>query len=140
MTTKSLSRKHVIIPISNNKMKFMADSSVYITNINKVLKNIKLKVMTNFIHSDQAGITIIINKVALLFNFQTIEKYIKKVNYIEANKVKVSCLLQSKSYLKIMDISYLVENTNIPIIVDVVKIASRPCIIKVFSKFNMAMI
>jgi len=140
MTTKSLSRKHVIIPISNNKMKFMADSSVYITNINKVLKNIKLKVMTNFIHSDQASITIIINKVALLLNFQTIEKYIKKVNYIEANKVEVSCLLQSKSYLKIMDISYLVENTNIPIIVDVVKIASRPCIIKVFSKFNMAMI
>jgi len=53
MTTKGLSKKHVIVPMSNNnKMKFIEDSSVHVTNINRALKNIKLEVMTNFIHSD----------------------------------------------------------------------------------------
>jgi len=50
MMTKGLSRKQVIILISNdNKIKFMVDSSVHIVNINRVLKNIKLEVKANFI-------------------------------------------------------------------------------------------
>ena len=53
MTTKGPFRKQVIILISSdNKMKFMEDSSNYVTNLNKALKNIKLEVMVDFIQPD----------------------------------------------------------------------------------------
>ena len=50
MTTKGLSRKHVIISISSeNIMKFMKNSSFHVTNINRSLRNIKSEVLVNFI-------------------------------------------------------------------------------------------
>jgi len=53
MTMKKPLRKQIIVPMSNdNKLKFMEESSVYITNINRALKNIKSKVMANFVCSD----------------------------------------------------------------------------------------
>ena len=59
ITTKDFFRKQVIIPMSNeNKTKFMKSSSVYINNLNRALKNIKLKVMANFVDMDQTGITL----------------------------------------------------------------------------------
>jgi len=67
--TKSPSRKQVIIFMSNeNKTKFMKSSSAHITNLNRVLKNIKLEVMADFVCMDQAGITIVTNKVASSLN------------------------------------------------------------------------
>ena len=154
MTTKRLSRKQIIILMSNNnKLKFIEKNNAYITNINKVLKNIKSKVMANFIHSDQAGITIVTNKVTSLLDFQTVEKYVKNTNHIEVNEVKVPCLPQLKLYLKIISISYLVENTNTSISADIVEeiiksnhifnnivIASKSYIIKVSSKSNIVII
>ena len=89
MMTKSSSIKQVIIPISNeNKVKFIKSSSTYITNFNKVLKNIKSEVMADFICMDQVVITIINNKVILSLDLQTIEKYVKNTNYINSDKVK----------------------------------------------------
>lgn len=53
MITKGLSRKYVIVPISNdNKTKFMKNSSTHVTNINRVLKDIKSEVIADFIHPD----------------------------------------------------------------------------------------
>ena len=90
MTTKGLSKKQIIVSISNeNKVKFMEESSVHITNLNRALKNIKSEVMVDFVHSDQAGITIVTNKVASSLDLQMIEKYIKNVNSIDINKVNV---------------------------------------------------
>ena len=84
---------------------------------------------------------------------QTIENYIKDANYIKAEGVEVPHLPQSKSYLKIIGILYLVENTNTPItsvvVGDIIKknhifnnitLASKPYIIKVFPKSDMAII
>jgi len=69
ITTKGLSRKHVIVCMRNeNKVKFIEDSSTHITNINRALKDIKLEVMANFVCSDQAGITIAMNKVTSSLN------------------------------------------------------------------------
>jgi len=49
MTMKGLSRKQIIIPMNiNNKMQFIKESSVHITNINKALKNIKSEVIADF--------------------------------------------------------------------------------------------
>ena len=120
--TKDYFRKQAIIPMSNeNKTKFMESSSIYITNFNRALKDIKLEVMAKFVYMDQAGITIVTNKVALPLNLQMIEKYIKNANYIDLDKVNTTCLLQSKSYLKIISIPYLLENTKTPILADVVE-------------------
>ena len=154
MTTKGLSRKQVIVPINNdNKTKFMKDSCNHVTNLNSALKNTKSEIMVNFIWSDQSGITIITNKVASSLELQTIENYIKDANYIKAEGVEVPHLPQSKSYLKIIGILYLVENTNTPItsvvVGDIIKknhifnnitLASKPYIIKVFPKSDMAII
>ena len=50
MTTKGLSRKQIIILISDKKKsKFIASSSIYITNLNRALKNIKSDIITNFV-------------------------------------------------------------------------------------------
>ena len=154
MIIKESSRKQVIIPMSNkNKNKFMESSSVHIMNLNRALKGIKSEVMADFVCSDQVGIIIITNKVVSSLNLQTIEKYIKNSNHIDVEKVKIPCLSQSKLYLKITGIFYMIENTNTPISVDVVKtiiknnhifnnivIASRPCIIKVSLKFDITII
>jgi len=49
MIKKESLRKQVIIPMSNdNKTKFIEISSTHITNINRVLKNIKSEVIADF--------------------------------------------------------------------------------------------
>jgi len=144
MTMKGPSSKQVIVPMNNNnKMSFMEDSSNHVTNLNRALKNIKSDIMVDFIHQEQSGVTIIINKVISSLNLQTIKKYVKSTNHIEANEVEVPQLPQSKSYLKIIGILYLGENTNTLITSDVVEeiinknhifnnimLASKPRIIK----------
>ena len=122
MTTKGPSRKQVIVPMSNdNKISFMKDSSTHVTNLNRNLKNIKSEIIVDFICQETSGVTIVTNKVTSALNLQTIENYVKNANYIESTVVEVSYLPQSKSYLKITDISYLGEFTNVPIISDVVQ-------------------
>jgi len=61
------------------------------------------------------------NKVALPSNLSTIEKYIKNINVIESDNIMVPRLSQSKSYLKILDILYLIKNTNISITSNIVE-------------------
>ena len=78
MTTKKPSYKQVIIPIStDNTNKFVKDSSVYIANINRTLKNIKSDVMANFIHVKNKSVVISTNKVASFLDLQSIKKYFK---------------------------------------------------------------
>ena len=49
MTTKGPSRKQVIVLMNKeNKKNFMKESSAHVTNMNRVLKNIKLEVMVDF--------------------------------------------------------------------------------------------
>jgi len=152
--TKRPSRKQVIIPISNkNKIRFMESSSKHIANLNRTLKNIKLNIIADFVYMDQAGITIITNKVATPLNLQIIKRYIKNTNQIDSNNVKTPQLPQSKSYLKIIDIPYLLKNTNTPMMTDVVEtiirnnhifnniiVASRLRNIKVFLKSDIVII
>ena len=64
MTTKRSSQKQVIIPINTtNANNFMNNSSIYVININRVLKNIKLEVMADFIYMEKSGLVIITNRV-----------------------------------------------------------------------------
>ena len=102
---------------------------------------------------EQAGIIIVTNKIASSLDLQTVENYIKNTNQIEADNVKSPHLLQSKSYLKIIEIPYLIENTNTPLSLDVVEsiiksnhifnniaIVSRPRVIKVLPRLDMGII
>jgi len=66
ITTKSPSRKQVIIPIDNDNIEnFMKNSTIHITNLNRNLRNAKSEVLVDFICSDLLGVTVIINKVSL---------------------------------------------------------------------------
>ena len=109
--------------------------------------------MADFVCINQAGIIIVTNKVASPLNLQTIEKYVKNTNFIDSDKVNVPCLPQSKLYLKIIGISYLLENTNTPILADIVEsiiknnyifnhiiVVSKPYVIKVSPKSDIAII
>ena len=82
-----------------------------------------------------------------------IERYVKNTKHVITEEVEVSYLPQSKSYLKIIDILYIKENTNILITADAVEeilkknhifnniiLISRPHIIKISSKSNIAII
>jgi len=138
---------------NDNKSKFMEDSSDHIANINRSLQSIKLDVRVDFICLENLRVMIVMNKVTFSLNLQIIERYIKNTKHVIAKGVEVSCLSQSKSYLKIIDISYIKENTNILINADTVKeilkrnhifnniiLALRPYVIKISPKSNMAII
>jgi len=94
-----------------------------------------------------------LNSIASASNLQVIENYVKNVNDIISENIQAPRLPQSKSYLKIIGIPYLIENTNIPINSEFVKtiiklshifndllLASRPRIIKVSPKSDMAIV
>ena len=90
MITKELSRKQIIIPMdSDNITKFMKNSSLYIANINQLLRNLKLEVLVNFICSDLIGVTVVINKVAVQLDLYIIENYIKNVDDIDSLDMEV---------------------------------------------------
>ena len=113
MTMKGPSRKHVIIPMSNdNNMKFMKNSSMHVANINRVLRNVKSKVLVDFIQSDSLDITAVTNKVSLQSDLQIIKQYIKNSDNINTLQVEVPYLSQLKSYLKIIDIPYFPHGNN----------------------------
>ena len=119
MTTKGPSYKQIIVSMGKDDAnKFMAFASNHITNINRALKNIKSDVLADYVQQESTGITIVTNNIALPSDLQTIENIVKNVN---SEDIKSPRLLQSKSYLKIIDISFFIKNTNVSIMSDYVK-------------------
>ena len=154
MTMKDLFYKQIIILI-NNKMvnKFLKDSSIYIININCALKSIKSKVIADFICVEDKSIIISTNNITNSSDLQEVEKYIKNSSYIYMNQISFLRLLQLKFYLKIIDISYLMNQLSIQISFDDIEkilknnhifnniiLVSKPRIIKVLPKLDMSII
>ena len=100
----------------------MTLSSIHISNLNSILKNIKSEIMADFTQTNQHSIVITMNKVVSLLDLQTIEKYVKNLEHNDSEDIKLPCLSQLKSYLKIIGIPYLMENTNTSINSSFVKI------------------
>jgi len=136
-----------------NRNCFIKNSSVHISNINKALRNIKSEIITDFVCLNSRSIIITTNKVSSTLNLQTIKRYIKNVNNIKSNQVETPRLPQSKSYIKIISIPYLMEDTNTSISADVVEkiikenhifnnivLALRLKVIKIFFKSNMSIV
>jgi len=93
------------------------------------------------------------NKVTSVLDLNTIEKYIKNIDIINSDKVIAPRLLQSKSYLKILSIFYLIKDTNVSITANIIEnviqstyifnniiLVLKPGVIKVSSKSNLAVI
>jgi len=110
MTMRGPSCKQIIV-LMNNEManKFLKDTSMHIININHAFKNIKLKVMADFICIEDKGIIILTNNTS---DLQEVEKYVKNVSYTEVDQISSPRLPQSKSYLKIVGTPYLMDQSN----------------------------
>ena len=128
-------------------------SNKYVRNINRALKDIKSNIMADFIQVDNRGLIITTNKVTFTSNLNIVEKYIKNIDVVNLNNVMLPRLPQSKSYIKILCISYLIKDTNVPITTNIVEkvlqfthifndivLASKLYIIKESSKSDMAVI
>ena len=72
---------------SNNIKRVMIKANVHISNINRLLKEVKFKISVNFIHSDNKRILIITNKVAVASNLNIIEKYVKDLNKADSSNI-----------------------------------------------------
>ena len=155
ITTKGLSRKHIIIPMSSkNISSFMKNSSLNIANINRELRNAKSGVLVDYVQSNNTGIIIITDKVAQQSDLSIIDCYVKNSNNINALQVEDSRLSKSKSYLKIIDILFYshsnsqekLTSSDVETILkqnhifDNISLSSKPRIIKVSSKSDMAII
>jgi len=85
MTTNSPSRKQVIIPMSGENINsFMKSSSLHVANLNKLLHNAKLEVLTDYIQANPIGVTIITNKVSQQLDMAIINNYVKSLNDINS--------------------------------------------------------
>jgi len=155
MTTKGLSRKQVIIPMSKDNIDaFMKNSSLHVANINRQLCNTKLEVLINYIQAEPLGITIITSKVSQQSDLLIIDQYIKNSNDVNALQVKELRFPKSKSYLKIIGIPFYphansqehLTSSNIESILkqnqifDNISLASKPRVIKVLPKSDMSIV
>ena len=90
---------------------------------------------------------------SLFLILNIIEKYMKELNNDNIINAISPRVLQSKSYLKILNISYFVKNTHLSIILDIIKsvikstyilndivLTSYLQVIKVLSKSNIVII
>ena len=109
--------------------------------------------MADFVCNSYQDLIITMNKVALQSDLNTIKDYIKNIDVIKSKDIMTPCLPQFKFYLKIINIIYIKEGTNSPIISNNVKIiiqsiyifndinlASKPYIIKASPKSDMVVI
>ena len=154
MITKGSSKRQILVSMSlDNINKIMVLSNKYIVNINKALKKIRSEVMADFIQADNKGFSITTNKVISNIDLNIIEKYIKNIDVINSEDIMTSRLPQSKSYLKILDILYLIKDTNVSITSKVIEkvlqfmhifnnvtLVSKPKIIKALSKLDIVVV
>jgi len=113
MTKGPLHKQIIILMGSNNAKRVIAQFNIHVSNINKSFKGIKSEITINFIRSDNKDIIVITNKVIATSDLNIVEEYCKNLNNVDLSNVMSPRLPQSKSHLKILDIIYLVENTNL---------------------------
>ena len=133
---------------------FMKNSSLHVTNINRELCNAKTEVLVDYIHSDSTGIIITTNKVGQQSDLSIIDNYIKNSNDVNALQVENSRLPMSKSYLKIIGIPFFPHSNSMEKltsfdvetilkqnhIFDNISLVSKPRVIKVSPKSDMAIV
>jgi len=76
-------------------------------DINNLLRNIKLTLRVEFIHSCLGGISINTNNIPNPSDLTVMEHYLKLIEGAKNNEILAPCLPQSKLYLKITGILYI---------------------------------
>ena len=110
IATKGLFRKQIIILMSTNNLEaIIVQANVHIANINRLLKNIKSNVSTNYVYFNNKETIITTNKVAAFSNLNIVEKYIKELDNVDLNDIISLYLSQSKLHLKILEMSYFLK-------------------------------
>ena len=154
MTIKGPSYKQIIVLMSNsNTNKFMTTSSKHVANLNWSLRSIKSNFTIDFIHINHCGLIVTSNKVISQLDISMISKYVKNCDNVDSSNIQEVQLLQSKLYLKILGISYIMKGINVSInsevietiiksthIFDNINIVSKLCVIKVFLKYGIVII
>ena len=74
--------------------------------------NAKSETLIDYIHAKPLGITVVTNKVAQSSDLMLIDQYIKNSNDVNTLQVEEPRLPKSKSYLKIIGISYYPHNNS----------------------------
>ena len=152
ITTKSSLRKQVTILITVSNAETIVNlANQYIANINRYLKKIKSDISADFIHKINDGIIITTNKAVVVLDLNVIKKYLKSINNL--NSIESPCLFMSKLYLKIIRLSYILNQTNSTITSDIIEsiikeihifnniiLALKLYIIKTSPKLDMAVI
>jgi len=82
---------------------------------------VKSEVSADFIHFNNKEVIITTNKAVASSNLNVVKRYIKELNNIDLNNVMSLQLPQSKLYLKILEITYFLENTNLSITSNLIK-------------------
>jgi len=117
MTIKSPLRKQIIILMNKNNSKVIGNfASPHISNINKCFKKTKLNTITDFIWIEYNGTIITTNKALTTQDMSIIEIYLKEIENINLDYIDSSCLLKSKSYLKILSLSITKWTTHLFVI------------------------
>ena len=136
-------RKQIIIPMAKLNTELIINlASSNITSINKCLKNAKSDIIVDIITT---------NKPANRSDLLIIKKYMKNINNINLDNIDYSHLLKSKLYLKIIRLLHNMENgvLTLEVIEGILKdsylfenvvLASKPQVIKVFPKSNIAVV
>ena len=74
MTTKGPSRKQIIILMSKKNIdSFIKNSLLYITSINRQLRNAKSEILVDYIRAEPLGITVVTNKISQPSNLMLID-------------------------------------------------------------------
>ena len=132
----------------------MKYSSLHIANLNRTLCNSKSEVLVNYIWSENSGIMVITNKVALQSDLFIIDNYVKSLNNINFLQVEKPHLPKSKLYLKIIGVPLFphvnsqekLSSNDIEMILkqnyifNNISLASKPRVIKVSPKLDIAIV
>ena len=129
----------------------MANATVESCNRGLVEAHSKLRV--KLVHKAQNGISISTTFIASAAELEVIKQWLKKVAGLAASTVVELCLPQSKSFLKILGVSYWGNNSLLPItqaqvksvitntpIFEGVVLTSCSCIMKAFPSSDMSVI
>ena len=152
MTTRELSKKEVIIPMTKLNAELIVKSAhIHVTNINECLKNSKSDIIADFICISNNGIIITMNCSANASELSRIENFLKKINNINQDSIEGPHLLKSKSFMKIIGLPY---NSKLGVVTSDfiegilkethlfknITLTSKPHVIKVFPKSDMVVV
>ena len=99
----------------------MAQSNIHISNINRSLKGIKLEIIVDFIRSNNKNIIFTTNKATATLDLNIVKEYLENLNDVDSSDLISLRLLYLKLYLKILSITYFIENTNLLLTFDIVE-------------------